>query len=215
MPIPDTLDVCRTDLFTAEAILREKVPEIIADRVLRIREIYTYIVANPDLKDRQIIDEMLNRFDIAKSAAYNDLAIIKHLLPTINIVSRDFHRWRFNEMIIDTYQMAKKRKDIKTMERASSSYAKYNRVDIEDDNKLPFDLILVQPFVPTLDPTVLGITPIPNIQEKIQKLIEKYRQESMDIEDVSWEDADLEEDELFNDDEDVIDNDTSDAENKG
>ena len=51
----------------------------------------------------------------------------------------------------------------------------------------------------TDDPSVLGIKPIPNIQEKIQKMIAKYRAETIDIEDVEYEEADLEEDVLFND----------------
>ncbi len=40
---------------------------------------------------------------------------------------------------------------------------------------------------------------MPNIQEKIQKMIAKYRAETIDIEDVEYEEADLEEDVLFND----------------
>ena len=43
--------------------------------------------------------------------------------------------------------------------------------------------------------------PIPNIQEKIQKMIAKYRAETINIEDVEYEEADLEEETLFNDDE--------------
>ena len=64
---------------------------------------------------------------------------------------------------------------------------------------VPYDLIFVQPFTATDDPSVLGIKPIPNIQEKIQKMIAKYRAETIDIEDVEYEEADLEEDVLFND----------------
>jgi hypothetical protein len=102
-------------------------------------------------------------------------------------------------MILETYQMAKKRKDTKTMEKAASSYAKFNRIDLEDEQAVPYDLIVVQPFTATDDPSVLGIKPIPNIQEKIQKMIAKYRAETIDIEDVEYEEADLEEDVLFND----------------
>ena len=51
-------------------------------------------------------------------------------------------------------------------------------------------------------PSVLGIKPIPNIQEKIQKMIAKYRAETLDIEDVEYEEADLEEDVLFAEDDD-------------
>ena len=83
------------------------------------------------------------------------------------------------------------------MEKAASSYAKFNRVDLEDEQAIPYDKIVVQPFTATDDPRVLGIEPIPNLKEKIRKMQEKYRRESMDIEDVSFEEADLEESELF------------------
>jgi hypothetical protein len=100
-------------------------------------------------------------------------------------------------MILETYQMAKKRKDTKTMEKAASSYAKYNRVDLEDEQAVPYDLIVVQPFTATDDPTVLGIKPIPHINERIHALLKKYQAENIDIEDIEYEDADIEESTLF------------------
>ena len=84
------------------------------------------------------------------------------------------------------------------MEKAASSYAKFHRVDLEDEQALPYDLIVVQPFTATSDPRVLGIKPIPNVEEKIAAMLKKYRQESMDIDDVDYEEVDLEEEELFN-----------------
>ena len=134
---------------------------------------------------------------MVESAIYSDLAVIKQLLPALTSSSRDWHRWKANQMLLETYRMAKKRKDTKTMERAASSYAKYNRVDVEDEQVMPYDQIVVQPFTATDDPSVLGIKPIPNIEERIKELIAKYRRESMDIEDVNYEEADLEEDELW------------------
>lgn len=47
-------------------------------------------------------------------------------------------------------------------------------------------------------PYDLGIKPIPDIQENIQKVIAKYRAWTIDIEDVEYEEADLKEDVLFN-----------------
>ena len=83
------------------------------------------------------------------------------------------------------------------MEKAASSYAKYNRVDLEDEQAVPYELIVVQPFTPTDDPRVLGINPIPNLQKKIKEMVDYYRKETMDIEDVTFEEADLMEDVLF------------------
>lgn len=87
--------------------------------------------------------------------------------------------------------MAKKRKDTKTMERAATSYAKFNNVNVEDEQSVPYDLIVVQPFTATQDPSVLGIKPIPNIEKKISDLIAKYRAESMDIDDIEYEEPDI------------------------
>ena len=197
MPSPNTLDVCRVDLFTAKEDLEQRYPQVIVARVLRVREEYNWFISNPDAKDRQFIEFAVSRFSIVRSIAYNDLGIIKTLLPHLSQASRDFHRFRFNEMILETYQMAKKRKDTKTMEKAASSYAKFNRVDLEDEQAVPYDLIVVQPFTATNDPTVLGIKPIPRLQERIQELLHKYQAENIDIEDIEYEEADLEEQTLF------------------
>ena len=201
MPFPAVIDIARTDLFTAEEELRQRFPDVVVTRLLRVRDLYNWCIANPDAKDRQFVEVAMDRYSISKPLAYSDLSVIKAMLPHLAQASRDFHRWRYNEMILETYQMAKKRKDTKTMERAASSYAKYNRIDLEDEQAVPYDLIVVQPFTATDDPSVLGIKPIPNVQEKIQKMIAKYRAETIDIEDVEYEEADLEEDVLFSDDE--------------
>ena len=199
MPTPNTLEICRTDLFTKEVELQERYPQVIVDKVLRIREMYNWFISNPDGTDREFVAELIQRHGISKVTAYADLAIVKTLLPTLATASRDFHRWRFNEMILATYKMAEKRKDSKTMERAATAYGKLNRVDLEDEQAIPLDQILVQPFTATDDPRVLGIEPIPNIADKIAAMIEKYRAETIDIEDVEFEEVDLEFDSLFPD----------------
>ena len=196
------IDACRLDLFTNEDELREKYSEPIASRVMRIREEYNWFLSNPDAKDRQFVENSIARFGINRTQAFSDLAIVKALLPHLSQASRDFHRYRYNEMILETFQMAKKRKDTKTMEKAASSYAKFNRVDLEDEQAVPYDLIVVQPFTATDDPSVLGIKPMPRLQERIQQLLRKYKAENMDIEDIEFEEADLEETSLFPDSDD-------------
>lgn len=197
MSTPSAIEVCRTDLFTKVEDLQSRYPQTLVDKVLRVREMYNWFISNPDGTDREFVAELLQRHSVSKVTAYSDLAIVKSLLPMLASASRDFHRWRFNEMIINTYKMAEKRKDTKTMERAAASYAKYNRVDLEDEQVVPYEMIVVQPFVATSDPSVLGIKPIPNIQQRISEMIAKYRAETLDIEDVEFEEADLEFDTLF------------------
>lgn len=199
MGTPSAIEVCRADLFTRESELLERYPQVLVDKVLRVREMYNWFISNPDGSDREFVAEVMQRHDISKVTAYSDLAIVKALLPMMSTASRDFHRWRTNEMLIATYKMAEKRKDSKTMERAATAYGKLNRIDLEDEQAMPYDKIVPQPFTATDDPRVLGIEPIPNINEKISQMIEKYRRETIDIEDVEFEEYDLELDTLFPD----------------
>ena len=199
MSYPNAIEVCRTELFTKEAELRERYPQAIVDKLLRVREMYNWFIANPDGTDREFVAEVCQRHGIHRTTAYSDLSVVKSLLPMLGSASRDFHRWRTNEMLIATYKMAEKRKDSKTMERAATAYGKLNRVDLEDEQAMPYDLIVPQPFTATDDPRVLGIEPIPNINDKIAAMIDKYRKETIDIEDVEFEEYDLEFDSLFPD----------------
>lgn len=191
MGFPAVQDIVQVDLFTSEEVLREKYPDVSVERVLRLRAMYNWFISNPESKDKEFVDECLSRYGVSKTLAYDDLRIIKSVLPHITQASRDYHRWKYNEMILETYQMAKKRKDTKTMERAATSYAKFNNVNVEDEQSVPYDLIVVQPFTATQDPSVLGIKPIPNIEKKISDLIAKYRAESMDIDDIEYEEPDI------------------------
>lgn len=191
MPFPSVQDIVQVDFFTSEDVLRDKYPDVSVERVLRLRGMYNWFISNPESKDKEFVDECLSRYGVSKTLAYDDLRVIKSVLPHITQASRDYHRWKYNEMILETYQMAKKRKDTKTMERAATSYAKFNNVNVEDEQSVPYDLIVVQPFTATQDPSVLGIKPIPNIEKKISDLIAKYRAESMDIDDIDYEEPDI------------------------
>jgi hypothetical protein len=197
MPPPRIIDVARTDLFTPQSDLEQRFDSKTVSALMRIRDEYQWTLANPDKPDRAFVDTMVARHGMSERAVYADLAVIKQLLPALQSSSREWHRWKANQMLLETYEQAKRRHDTKTMERAAASYAKFNRVDLEDEQVIPYEDIVVQPFTATSDPTVLGIKPIENLDEVVKSLIAKYRQETLDIEDVEFEEADLEEKSLF------------------
>lgn len=199
MAYPNALEVCRADLFTAEAELRERYPAAIADKVMRVREMYNLYLSNPSQSDRDVVAMMVERYPVHRATVYADLQVVKSLLPMLSTASRDFHRWKANEMLMATYDLARKKQDPRSMERSASTYAKINRVDMEDEQPIPYEQLLPQPFMATDDPRVLGIEPIPNIQDKIAAMIQKYRAETIDIDDVEFEEVDLELDVLFPD----------------
>lgn len=137
MSYPNAIEVCRAELFTKEAELRERYPQALVDKVLRVREMYNWFIANPDDTDREFVAEVCQRRGIHRTTAYSDLAVVMSLLPMLGSASRDFRRWRTNEMLIATYKKAEKHKDSKTMERAATAYGKLNRVDLEFDTLFP------------------------------------------------------------------------------
>ena len=197
MPNPSTLEICRIDLFTAKDELQQRYADGIVERIMRIRDEYNWFLSNPDSKDRQFVEQAVSRHGVSRMQAYNDLAVVKALLPHLAQASRDFHRYRYNEMILETYQMAKKRKDTKTMEKAATSYAKYNRIDVEDETAVPYHMIVVQPFFPTTDPRVVGINPVPNIDERIKKLTKELGASNPDTLNIEYEEADMNFEEIF------------------
>lgn len=149
MSLPNIVEIAKADLYTNKEELAEKYAQSQVEHLLRLRDMVTWSIANPDAKDRQFVDEERTRYGLSLVTAYADLKIVKAILPNMGEASRDFHRWRYNETILETYQIAKKRKDTKTMEKAATSYAKFNRIDIEDEQSVPYHMIVVQLFFPT------------------------------------------------------------------
>lgn len=190
-----TIDACKLDLFTAKEELVKRYDAARVDHIIRLREMYEWMLANPDKKDKMFIAQFEAKYHLSRGRLYEDLGYIKTLLPMLSSATRDFHRFRANEMLLETYAMAKLRKDFKTMEKAAADYAKINRVDIEDEQAVPYDDIVFQPFTATEDPSILGLK---RMDEKTKRALYKSIGEKYpEVEDIEYEPADIEEDELF------------------
>lgn len=197
MPVPATIDVCEKYLFAdVNEMSADGLPEVIQQRLLRLRDMYNFWLQFPRKKDLEIVGELELRYKVSKSTAYEDIRIIKRLLGDLAKTTKDYHRYKFCQMIDETFDMAKRIKDARAMGAAANYYGKYTQLDKEDILDKGYDKIVVQPFEPTDDPTVLGIKPIPNVREKIKSKIQQYWSE--DIEDVEFEEIEFNEDEIFN-----------------
>lgn len=196
MPVPATIDVCEKYLFAdINEMTADGIPELIQQRLIRLRDMYNYWLQFPRKKDLEIVSELERRYQVGKSTAYEDIRIIKRLLGDLAKTTKDYHRYKFCQMIDETFDMAKRIKDARAMGAAANYYGKYTQLDKEDILDKGYDKIVVQPFEPTDDPTVLGIKPIPNIREKIKSKIQQYW--SDDIEDVEFEEVEFNEDDIF------------------
>ena len=197
MAFPSVHAAVAEDLYTDLDKLKAKYPVATANKIVRVREMHQYLIAHPSVQDRRLVDIVVSRYGVSRQTAYDDIKVLKYILPNIGKAGREYHRERFVLMILHTYEFAERRGDTKTMERAAATYAKFLSIDKEENIQPDLDLIIPQPFVATDNPEVLGIKPIPNAREKIAKMIEHYTKEVADIEDIDYEPVDLEEDSLF------------------
>lgn len=190
MARPNAIELCREYLFANVDDFRDKVCEADREKIIRCRSMYLWFIEQPHAKDAQFVQEDCLRFKVSRPTAYADLAVLKTLLPELSRTAQEFKKWRYNEMILETYAIAKTKGDTRTMEKAAADYARYNRIDVERE-EIDLAAIAPQPFVPTMDPRVLGIEPMPDLKERKRALLEKYTREVADIQDIGFEEIDL------------------------
>lgn len=197
-----TIDLARQEMFTPREELEKRFSPERVEHLIRLRDMYNFFLNDPAGRDRNFVDKFRAKYKISQSMAYADLALVKQLLPALAPASREFHRKQVSEMLLETYNMAKARKDVKAMALAAKELGKVNRVDLDDEKELPYELIVVQPFSPSLDPTLIGLKRIDNLEEVKARLRKQLAADNPDIEDIDYEVADLEEESLFPDTED-------------
>ena len=198
MPLPAIIDTAREHLFAdANDMQRIGLPLATQEHIFRLRDLYSFWLQHPRIKDKEIILKLQQDYKLGKSQAYTDLSILKLLLGEFQKTSKDYHRYRFLEMINEAYEVARINKDAKAMAAAADKYAKYTQLDKEDEINFDYDKIAVQAFVPTDDPSVAGFKPVPNLREVIRNTIKKYEKECEYIEFVEVEEADFNPDNIF------------------
>lgn len=199
-----TIDLARQEMFTPTEELEAKYAPERVQHLVRLRDMYNWFLNDPSGRDRAFVAQFQSKYKLSQSAVYADLALVKQLMPLLTPSTREFWRTRVSDMLLETYNMAKNRKDTKAMAMAAKELGRVNRVDMEDEKDFPFEMIVVQPFTPSFDPTIIGCKPIPNVDQVKAALRKKMAADIPDIEDVDYEPADLEEETLFPDNNDAV-----------
>lgn len=194
--LPAILDTAKDFLFAdVSKMVEAGLPEATRRHIIRLRDIYNYWLQFPMTKDRQLVDHIMQAYELQTTQAYADLRVVKALLGDLQKASKEYHRYRFIEMVNAAYEIARINRDAKSMVAAADKYAKYTQLAKEDLVDRGFDKIMIQPFKPTDDPSVAGFKPVPNIRERIQKKIASYWSE--EIQEVEFESVEFNEDDIF------------------
>lgn len=159
--------------------LRErKVPEIIFERLRRLRGLYAYWLQFPTKGVKDVVEFEMKMFGIAKTVAYEDIHITQLLIGNLQRASKDFMRWKINCDLDEDLKAARRAQDWRAVAAIQKNRILNNRTDKEDEPELEFDKIVPQTFVPVDDPSVIGIERVPDLRGKIRRMIEKYSRES-------------------------------------
>lgn len=196
MPLQSIADAAQQYLFTdRDKMIRSGVPEATINHIIRIRDVYSYWLQFPQKKDREIVGELMRRGNIQRSAAYEDLRLIKQLLGDLNKVSKDYARYRFLQMVERAYEVAENSGDARSMVAAADKLGKYMGLAEADEVDKGYDKIPVQIFAVTDNPEVIGLKRLPNARDRIKAMKQKYWNE--EIVDVEAEEVDYDIDSIF------------------
>ncbi len=171
----DSMDIIVKAMFDQSVELTETQQLLLS----RIRDVYTFWLSKPTLTDSKIRDYLMANFNISKSQAYNDIALVKMVLGNVPVATKEFFRYKANHILDEAHAaaMAGNDKKAKALTKIAEAIAYNNRTNEDDGEKMPFDEIVPKDLSFTIDPTVAGVKTIPGMREKAMKLLKKYSDE--------------------------------------
>lgn len=174
------IDIYADNLMLPESEMRQnKVAEQVIQRILRLRDIYNYMLRNPLKKDREYLDYIQANYqedgkELSKRKAYEDIEILHAIIGNLQECSKEWHRWRFNNMIMEGYAIALRHEDSGAIAKLAAAYGKYNQLDKSDERDVGYSEM--PHIVFTFDVKVMGFEPIPNVYALMEKLYAEFGQ---------------------------------------
>jgi DNA-directed RNA polymerase subunit F len=111
---------------------------------------------------------------------------MKVILPNIRNAGKEWIRYIVNEELKKAIADAETQGKLKERILAISALAKYNKLDQDEAEELPWDEIIPVDIEPVNDPTVLDALPVS--QDEIDALYKKYSND-IEIENADYEDV--------------------------
>ena len=167
-------------MLPEEELRVKRVDEQVIRRVIRLRDIYNFMLRNPLKKDREYIDYIQATYKdeqgkpLSKRKAYEDIEILHAIIGNLQQCTKEWHRWRFNNMIMEGYAIAIRHEDAAAIAKLAQQYGKYNQLDKNDDHDIGYSEL--PHIVFCFDVSVMGFQPIPNVKALMEKLYTEFSQ---------------------------------------
>lgn len=175
MSLPVNIDQYAEFLPVDSSELRlQMVPEDTIMRVERLRELSSYWRSYPSTSPKELVSRCMQLFHVGKSQAYDDIHLLKILIGNLEATTKEFARWRVNQMIEEDRQAARRDGDWRAVASMQKNYILNNQTDKPDTPDMAFDKIVPLQIEPTDDPSVLGIKAPKNLRARRDKLIKQF-----------------------------------------
>lgn len=175
MSLPVNIDDYSLYISQDSSELRElHVPDTTIQRVERLRELAAYWRSYPSTSPKELVSRCRQQFGVAQSQAYDDIHLLKVLIGNLEATTKEFARWRVNQMIEEDRQAARRDGDWRAVASMQKNYILNNQTDKPDTPDMAFDKIVPLQIEPTDDPSVLGIQAPKNLRARRDKLIKQF-----------------------------------------
>lgn len=175
MSVPVNIDDYSSYLPLDSSELRSQmVPEDTIQRIERLRELSAYWRSYPSTSPKELVSRCIQLFKVGKSQAYDDIHILKILIGNLEATTKEFARWRVNQMIEEDRTAARRDGDWRAVASMQKNYILNNQTDKPDTPDMAFEKIVPLQLEPTDDPSVLGIKAPKNLRARRDKLIKQF-----------------------------------------
>lgn len=175
MSLPVNIDQYGEYLPVSSDELRQQlVPEDTIQRIERLRELSSYWRSYPSTSPKELVSRCMQLFKVGKSQAYDDIHILKILIGNLEATTKEFARWRVNQMIEEDRTAARRDGDWRAVASMQKNYILNNQTDKPDTPDMAFEKIVPLQLEPTDDPSVLGIKAPKNLRALRDKLIKQF-----------------------------------------
>lgn len=169
---PEVLDLFFAKMEDSSLVLTEPQQQ----RYDRLYDTYTHWLQNPILPDNRVRDYIVANYGVTKMTAYQDIAIIKCLFGSVQVSHKEMQRVKANHLfdMAAAAAVAGNTEKAKTLTKIAEGIVKANRLDDAEKDEVIWTDIVPKDFSLTVDPSVIGIEPVPGIKEKAEKLLKRY-----------------------------------------
>ncbi len=156
-----------------------KLPPADAVRLDRLKQIFTRWHENPLITDIQMRDYIMSNFGVGRSQAYDDMNLVVKLFGSAPKAEKEFMRMKANRLLqsATAAALAGDDKQAKALTKIAEVIVKNNQLDQPDGEDYQWEEIVPKDESFSVDPTVIGIEKVPDIEEKSRRLLQQYTKE--------------------------------------